>query len=66
MPRKNAWDKYVEILLTVLNTAKTDDLVCVSLGPTATVLAYDIAKKAYRQNSYLKEELSDTTYTSQR
>lgn len=44
-PDKNAWDKYDEILLKVLNTAKTGDLVCISLGPTATVLAYDVAKK---------------------
>ena len=44
-PSKNAWDTCDEILLAILNTAKTGDLVCISLGPAATVLAYDVAKK---------------------
>ncbi len=43
-PDKNAWDKYDEILSVILSIVQSDDLICISLGPTATVLAYDIAK----------------------
>lgn len=44
-PQKDAWDKYDEILACVKNNSKAGDLVCISLGPTATVLAYDLAKE---------------------
>lgn len=44
-PQQNCWDKYEEIMNAVKNTAQPGDLVCVSLGPTATVLAYDLAKE---------------------
>ncbi len=42
-PSENAWDKYGEILDSVKRAYKKNDLVCISLGPTATVLAYDLA-----------------------
>lgn len=41
-PPKNAFDRYDEILETVKQHAK-DKLVLIALGPTATVLAYDLA-----------------------
>lgn len=47
-PSENAWDHYEEILKSVLRHIKKEDLVCISLGPTATVLAYDIAKLGFQ------------------
>ena len=47
-PEKNAFDKYDEILAATLRFAKNDDLILVSLGPTATVLAYDLARKGFQ------------------
>ena len=44
-PEKNAWDCYEKILAEIERIAQPEDLVCVSLGPTATVLAYDLAQK---------------------
>lgn len=43
-PSQNAWDKYSEILASVMQYTTKDTLVCISLGPTATVLAYDLAR----------------------
>lgn len=42
-PVKNAWSKYEEIKNAVLKLVKNSDLVLITLGPTATVLAYDLA-----------------------
>ena len=47
-PSKNAWNKYKEIFDTVLKTAPKESLICISLGPCATVLAYDLAKEGYQ------------------
>ncbi|MCI8583240.1 MAG: DUF1792 domain-containing protein [Dorea sp.] len=47
-PFKNAWDKYENILNTVLEKANREALICISLGPCATVLAYDLAKRGYQ------------------
>lgn len=47
-PAQNAFTVYESIKETVLNNAKKNDLVLVTLGPTATVLAYDIAKEGYQ------------------
>ena len=41
-PQKNSWDYYDDILLKVSNHLQEVDIVCVSLGATATVLAYDV------------------------
>lgn len=41
-PSENAFGKYNEILKHVKNIAK-DELILIALGPTATVLAYDLA-----------------------
>ncbi|EOS79049.1 glycosyltransferase [Dorea sp. 5-2] len=47
-PYKNAWDKYEDILGIVLKKVSKNSLVCISLGPTATVLAYDLAQRGYQ------------------
>ncbi len=44
-PSKNAFDKYDEIKKAILENAKKDDLVICALGPTATVLAYDLSEQ---------------------
>lgn len=44
----DAWSVYKKILDATLKIANNFDLILVSLGPTATVLAADIAKKGYR------------------
>ena len=46
-PSENAFDKYDEILKAVLNQNK-DKLCLIALGPTATVLAYALAKEGYQ------------------
>ncbi|MEH7419165.1 GT-D fold domain-containing glycosyltransferase [Neobacillus drentensis] len=47
-PSNNAWSVYNAIKLCVLKNAKDYDLVLVSLGPTATVLADDISREGVR------------------
>lgn len=47
-PSKNAWDKYDSILKTILEKVSKETLICISLGPAATVLAYDLAKRGYQ------------------
>ena len=42
-PSKDAFDYYDEILNTILKKAK-NELILLALGPTATILAYDIYK----------------------
>lgn len=42
-PPQNSWDVYPDILNTVKENITEDTLVCISLGPAATVLAYDLA-----------------------
>lgn len=44
-PSKNAFQSYDLILEEVLKNADREDLVLLALGPTATVLAYDLAKE---------------------
>ena len=44
-PNKNAFDCYDEILETTKNHYAKNDLVLLALGPTATVLAYDLQVK---------------------
>lgn len=47
-PSKNAWSKYDDIKKAVIDYIPKSDLVCIVLGPTATVLAYDLAKLGYQ------------------
>ncbi len=46
-PAENAFDKYDEILKEALKVSQ-DKLILLALGPTATVLSYDLYKKGYR------------------
>ncbi len=46
-PAKDAFDKYDEIF-EACKTVSKDKLFILALGPTATVLAYDLAKEGYR------------------
>jgi len=46
-PARSAFDKYDEIL-SAFNDISRDKLVLAALGPTATVLAYDLCNKGYQ------------------
>lgn len=46
-PSENAYDKHDE-LLRVLKQQPKDSLIIMALGPTATVLAYELAKEGYQ------------------
>lgn len=46
-PHENAFDKYNEILSEVKKLEKTS-LILLALGPTATILAYDLTKLGYQ------------------
>lgn len=47
-PERNAFSYYDELLNAVQNKVGKDKLVLIALGPTATVLAYDLAKLGYQ------------------
>ena len=47
-PDCNAFRKYEDILEKVDQYAEKDDLILIKLGPTATVLAYDLTKLGYQ------------------
>ena len=47
-PAKNAWFEYDEILKLATERISKDKLVLLALGPTATVLAYDLDKIGYQ------------------
>lgn len=46
-PNENAFEKYDEILESITKQSK-EYLILLALGPTATILAYDLAKQGYR------------------
>ena len=46
-PSKNAFDYYDEILSVIEEHADKDDLILIGLGPTATVLSYELFRKGY-------------------
>lgn len=46
-PAENAYDKYEEILGEILKLSK-NSLILLALGPTATVLAYDLCMAGYQ------------------
>ena len=46
-PAENAYDKYNEILAEAKKISK-DKLILLALGPTATILAYDLYKLGYQ------------------
>ncbi len=47
-PAESAFSVYSDILRTTLDRVPKEDLVLVSLGPTATVLAFDLFKAGYQ------------------
>jgi len=47
-PGVNAFKKYHEIYDYVVNNISKDNIILCSLGPTATVLSYDLSKLGYR------------------
>lgn len=47
-PATSAFDSYDKILNTVIQQHKDNELVLIALGPTATVLAYDLALNGIR------------------
>ena len=47
-PSNNAWERYEEILESVIDIARVDDLILCSLGPTATVLCCQLANTKYQ------------------
>lgn len=47
-PPKNAFSKYSFIFSAIRKNVDKDDLVLITLGPTATILAYDLAKEDYQ------------------
>lgn len=47
-PDTNAYSVYDKILNKVIESASSDDLILITLGPTATILAYDLAMKGYQ------------------
>lgn len=46
-PNENAFEKYDEILESITKQSK-EYIILLALGPTATVLAYDLSKQGYR------------------
>lgn len=46
-PAENAFDCYDKILETICKHAKTSDLIFMALGPTATILAYELFQRGY-------------------
>ncbi len=46
-PVKNAFNKYAQIL-SAFDKVNSDALILAALGPTATVLAYDLCKRGYQ------------------
>ncbi len=46
-PARSAFDKFDEIL-SAFNDINPDNLILIALGPTATVLAYDLCNKGYQ------------------
>ncbi len=47
-PATDAFDFYDEILSNVREYAQKDDLIIIALGPTATVLAYDLSRLGFQ------------------
>jgi len=47
-PAQNAFDRYSDIMATIQTHVTPDALILIALGPTATVMAYDLAKLGYQ------------------
>ena len=47
-PNKNAFDYYDKIITKIIELAPYSYLLLLAIGPTATVMSYDLAKKGYQ------------------
>jgi len=47
-PSVNSFDKYEMIIKETTQIVKKDSLILIALGPTATILAYDLSKLGYQ------------------
>lgn len=47
-PAVNAFSKYDQIISSVKKNVSKDKLILIALGPTATILAYDLAHEGYQ------------------
>lgn len=47
-PPTDSWEHYSEILDYIIEHISRDKLILIALGPTATVLAYDLAVRGYQ------------------
>ena len=70
-PTRNSFEVYDKILNAVLTVDKNNNLILISLGPTATVLAYDLSKLGYQaidfghSNVQYEQFLNDTANVTQ-
>lgn len=46
-PAKNAFDRYDDLMVKVQEVANKNTLILLALGPTATAMAYELAKKGF-------------------
>ena len=46
-PGKSAFSRYAELIALIIEKSNKDELILLALGPTATVLAYDLAQMGY-------------------
>lgn len=67
-PTENAFNKYLDIYMACMRYSANVDMFLISLGPTATVLAYDLAKQGIRaldlghvdlQYEYFKRQIDE-------
>ena len=47
-PTVEAFEKYEDIMSAIKKHSKTDDLLILALGPTATVMAFDLSEMGYQ------------------
>lgn len=47
-PAEHAWGYYKEIYETIVHKVSKDELIMIALGPTATVLAYELSLQGYQ------------------
>lgn len=48
LPAKNSYTKYDEVMKKVVENYSKDTMILIALGPTATVLAYDLCKSGFQ------------------
>lgn len=48
LPDKNSFEKYEEVMEFIINNFTKDIIILIALGPTATVLAYELCKNGFQ------------------